>query len=123
MHIIEPLSVLFGVPHKAIPELMLPKGAVTLALAVQVECGYGLHVHKHARDRDGIARPEERVPVVRHQHISAESKTQAAARFVEARKDQGIFCFREGWKRPAEIHGNEENAVAQPEAMHPRHAL
>ena len=122
VHVMESLSELSVMPHKTIPELVLPKGVVALALAVQAARGDIFHVLDQAGDREGGARPQERVPVVWHQHISAKRKSQPTAGFLKSRQDQWELCFRESRKRPAEIHGDEENSVAQPKPMHARHA-
>ncbi|MGH9430137.1 MAG: hypothetical protein ACRD3T_01190 [Terriglobia bacterium] len=40
-------------------------------------------------------------------------RSVSVTRCLDALKDQGKFGRREGWKRPAEIHGYEEDAVAK----------
>ena len=61
--------------------------------------------------REGIGRPNQRVPVVRHQHVPKQHEVQFATRFAERARQERMFPIGERSQNTAKIHGDEENAV------------
>ncbi len=72
MHVIQPLAELFRVPDKPVPELVLPKLPGATPLPDQAARRDVLDVLHEARNGKTTVRPEEGVPMVRHQDVSAQ---------------------------------------------------
>jgi hypothetical protein len=66
---------------------------------------------QHLLDQQRILRPNQCVPVVRHQDIAAQQKSQAPPRSLQDAKKQGVFTFVESLEPWAQVHADEENAV------------
>ena len=122
MHVFEAMSEFFFVSDKPIPELMLPEGAAGFPQSVQPSCRNVFYVLKQPRDGQRSRRLNQGMPVVRHQHISAECESQPFAGFCDCPEDHRILHFAEVWKGSPKSHGDKEDAACHTKPMEPGHS-
>ncbi len=102
---------------EAIPELVLPNRPGRMALPVQGARRNPFDILNQARNGEGESRPDERVPVIQHQHVSQKQKVQFAARWLDGRHDPRVFRLRKGSDGAAEIGGNKKAVRPSPTAL------
>ena len=98
MHVLHGLVVFPYVAHDAIEIARLPDRALGMSGPVDGERRRDFDgIHK-ARQRVTLARDDERVPVVRHEHVTREKKSPAGANahdvLAQASKSVAISCVR-----------------------------
>src|SRR5207253_1573667 len=111
------------VSDKAVPELVLPDRARRCPVAVDAARGYPFHILDRARDHERVLDAYECMPVVRHQHVTAQPEAQLLSRFFHGRENQRKFVFRQGWKIAAQVCRYEEDAVGYEEPPYARHGV
>jgi hypothetical protein len=72
MHVLQALSEFPLVPHKAITILVLPERSAGSSPGVNPQGHDLLSVVQHLLDQQRVLRPNQGVPVVGHQNITAE---------------------------------------------------
>ncbi len=111
MHVFQSVIELPLVPNKPVPELVLPKCSMSHPEMIDSVSGYFLEFLQDLRNRKRKLRPDQGVPVVRHQHVSAEKKSQSRSHNFEKFNEQILLERLEGallWKK---IGGNEKHSI------------
>ena len=111
VQIIQPFAELLSMADKAVPELMLPNRPRGAPSTVEGARRNPFDILNHAGNGEGKTRPEKRVPVIRHQHVSQKQKAQFQARCFQGIRHLPVFCLRKGSEGSAQIDGNEEDPV------------
>jgi len=101
--------------------LVLPYRTLGPAPLVQSPRGDLLDVVNHLRDGQRILRPKQGVPVIRHQHITAQQETEALPRSLERTDQQRVFGIPKGPDRSTQVDRNEEDSIRDAEAMNVGH--
>ena len=79
MHVLHAFVKLPGVAGETIEERLLPKAPFSAVVGVEVLCGSSFHVMQDPRNSQWVLWPNGGVPMVGHQDISAQQKSQAFA--------------------------------------------
>ena len=111
MHVLQARSEFFLVSHKAIPKLVLPQRTLCTPPRVQPQRHDLFGVIQHLLDQQRILRPNQGVPVVGHQDIAAEQKSQPPPRSLQYGQEQIVFRFVESPDLRTKVDADEEDAV------------
>jgi hypothetical protein len=84
--------------------------------------GNPFDVLDHARNGEGISRPDQRVPVIRHQHVPQKQKLEFLARLSDRLGQQIVFRLPKGGDGPSQIDRNKKDSVRSSQSMDMRHA-
>src|SRR5258708_37288593 len=122
MHVIQPLVELFRGPHKPLPKLVLPHRTDGIALAIDGTRRSPFDVLHHARNGERMSGPNQRVPVVRHQHEAAKLEPQFVPSFTDGRDNQIQLASFEWRHPPAKIDRNKEYPVRNSQTANTRQA-
>jgi hypothetical protein len=79
-------------------------------------------VVQHLLKQQRVLRPDQGVPVVGHQYVAAEQKSQPSPRSLQHVDEQRVFRFVESPDPRAKVYVDEENTVREAQAVHVRHA-
>ena len=110
-------------PDKAVPELVLPDRARCSPVAVDAARRYPFHILDRARDHERVLDTYQCMPVVGHEHVTAQPEAQLLSRFFHGRENQREFVFRQSRKIPAQVCRYEEDAVGYEEPPYARHGF
>ena len=122
MHVFQAFVEFFLVANKAIPILVLPKRSAGPTPGVISLRHDFLRVVQYLLDQDRIVGPDQGVPVVGHQNITAEQKPQPSRRIFQHVDDQCVFRFAESPEPRSKIDTEKEYTVGVAEATDIGHA-
>lgn len=117
MHVLQPIKEFFLVAHEPIPKLMLPQRTLRPSPRVNRARGNFFHVMNNVGNCQRIPRPNQGVPMIRHQHIAAEQKAMSPARTFQSADQQIVFGHRERLRLAAQIDRHEEYSVGGTQPM------
>jgi tetratricopeptide (TPR) repeat protein len=92
-------------------------------MLMQTQCGDFLDIVNHPRNGERPNRPNQRMPVVRHQYVSAECEAQPLPRGFQDIDQESVFRVREWREVAAEVYGDKENAVGGLKATDSGHGV
>jgi hypothetical protein len=72
---------------------------------------------QHLLDPQGILRPDQGMPVVGHQNVTAEQEPQPLPRSFQHVDKQRVFRFVESPEPRANVHAEKKDTVAVAQAM------
>lgn len=107
--------------HKAVPELVLPQWPACAPGGIHSQGHDLFRVVEYLPNQQRVRGPNQSMPMVRHENVSAQKKTQPLTRFLQHVNQQEILPFIEPSALGAKIHAHKENAVGEAQPMNVRH--
>jgi hypothetical protein len=96
--------------------LVLPERSPGASQGMKPQGRDFFRVVENLPDQQWVLRPDETVPVVRHQNIATEQESRPSSRSLKHAEDQRVFAITETSDPRAKIHVDKEDAIreAQP---------
>ena len=122
MQVVEPLGQFAFVPHAALPKLMLPHRSPPPTFPVEQAGCLPFHALDRPRNREGWPRPDQRVPVIRQDDVTAQQELHPPPGFGQRFHHQRQFLLPQERKTAPQIDRDKEDSVADQQPPYPGHA-
>jgi len=111
VHVTKALMELPRMADKTVPELMLPNGTTPVAQAVEFEGRDAFYSLNDAGDGCWKSRPNQSVPMIRHQDVATQEKSHLLSCLGDSFQDDSVFRVAKGNFSGNEVGSDEEYLV------------